>query len=131
MVDKIYEIKNELVKQVEKDISDRGVERIDGDVIDMIKDLAEAEKNCMKARYYKAVTEAMTQGGQSGYGSGMGYQRQGQQNMSGYGSMTGSSGYGSMGHGEIIDKLAEEYRKMNPDERMRMKNEVLTTLGAM
>lgn len=40
-----------------------GVEGVDttemGQVIDMIKDLAEAKKDCMKACYYKTVIEAM------------------------------------------------------------------------
>lgn len=32
---------------------------IAGEIIDMIKDLADAKKNCYKAEYYKSVTEAM------------------------------------------------------------------------
>lgn len=39
-----------------------------GEVVDMIKDLAEAEEACMEACYYETVTEAMTEGeGRMGY----------------------------------------------------------------
>lgn len=42
---------------------DKGVECVNtnemGEVIDMIKDLAEAEEKCMKAKYYRTVVEAM------------------------------------------------------------------------
>lgn len=46
-------------------------------------------------------------------------------------------GYSTMGytpnieHTDIIDQLGEEFKQMNPDERMRMKNKVLTTLGTL
>lgn len=43
----------------------KGLDNVDtkeaGEVIDMIKDLADAEKNCWKACYYKTVVEAMTE----------------------------------------------------------------------
>lgn len=48
-----------------------GIEKADtqemGEVIDMIKDLAEAKKDCYKACYYKTVIEAM-ESGESRYG---------------------------------------------------------------
>jgi len=37
------------------------------EAVDMIKDLAEAKKDCYKACYYKTVTEAMEQSAQLGY----------------------------------------------------------------
>lgn len=38
------------------------------EAIDMIKDLAEAKKDCYKAEYYKTVIEAMEEGGEPTYG---------------------------------------------------------------
>lgn len=39
-----------------------------GEVVDMIKDLASVEKDCMEACYYETVTDAMTEGeGRMGY----------------------------------------------------------------
>lgn len=35
-----------------------------GEVIDMIKDIAEAEKNCYEAKYYKSVNKAMEEKGE-------------------------------------------------------------------
>lgn len=131
MVEEIYKMKNDILKQIEKEIGERGIERIDvnriGEMVDMVKDLAEAEKSCWEASYYRQVSEAME--GSSGYSS-MGGGR------SGYGSQQSSmrQGYGStgsMGHGDLIDKLGEEFRNMDPSERMSMKNKVLTVLGSM
>lgn len=77
MVGEIYELKNKILAQVKKEITERGVEKMDveevGKMVDMVKDLADAEKNCWKADYYRAVTEAM---GSQGYSQGytpMGY----------------------------------------------------------
>lgn len=44
-----------------------------GKVVDMIKDLAEAEKECLEALYYMVVVDAMLNGRDSSYGEGMGY----------------------------------------------------------
>lgn len=138
MVEKIYEMKNKLLEQAEKELAERGPERIDvnrmGEIIDMVKDLAEAEKSCWEASYYRKVTEAME--GSSGYtstgspanGGGMGYG-----GRSGYGSSMrqGYGSGGSMGHGDLIEKLGEEFRNMSPEEKMMMKNKVLTIMGSM
>ena len=45
-------------------------------MVEKIKDLAEAEKACWEAEYYRSVTEAM-EDGQMGYDDGMGYRRGG------------------------------------------------------
>lgn len=127
MVNNIYELKNKILRHVESET--QNMERIDvkeiGELVDMIKDLAEAEKSCWEASYYKSVTEAMDSRQDSlGYNGRMsdrsGYARQGQM------------GYNTtMGHDDIIGKLAEEYRNLSPEERMMMKSKVLTTLGSM
>lgn len=135
MVEDIYALKNKILQHVEKETMD--MSRIDvkevGELVDMVKDLAEAEKECWEATYYRKITEAME--GASGYtstgspanGGGMGYGDQGGGSRSGYGSMR--QGYGSMGHGELIDQLAQEYDRMPPDEQMMMKNKILMKLG--
>ncbi len=152
MVEEIYKMKNELLQQAKKELEERGPERIDvnrmGEMIDMVKDLAEAEKSCWEASYYRKVTEAMEgssgygSGGGSGSGGGMGYGGQGGSGggsgsqggggRSGYPMQSARQGYGSggsMGHGDLIEKLSEEYRNLGPDERMMMKNRIFTELG--
>lgn len=125
MVEKIYKLKNEILRQAEKEFEERGPERIDvnrmGEMVDMVKDLAEAEKSCWEAQYYRQVTEAME--GSSGY------TRMTNSNPASGGGGMSRQGYGSMGHGDLIEKLNEEYRQLNPEERMMYKNRIFTELG--
>lgn len=156
MVEDIYAMKNEILKQAKKELEERGPERMDvdrlGEMVDMVKDLAEAEKSCWEASYYRKINAAME--GSSGYGSTgspanggtMGYGGQGGGQggggsqgggggggRSGYGSMArqGYNGGGSMGHSELIEKLGEEFRNMPPEEKMMMKSKVLSIMGGM
>lgn len=157
MVDKIYGIKNQLIKEVEKTIAERGIERVDGERVDMIKDLAEAEKNCWEAEYYRTVAEAMKEGksgypggGQGGQGGQSGSGGQSSGGRSGYGAGTGSSagypgsgrmmvdyeamrpGYAmSSGHTEIMEPLRMALQSADPDERERLRNEVRSMMGMM
>ncbi len=127
MVEEVYKMKNEILKQAKKELEERGPDRMDvdrlGEMIDMVKDLAETEKSCWEAQYYRRVTEAME--GSSGYQMGGNMARQG------YGMQSARQGYssGSMGHDDLIGKLSEEYRNLGPDERMMMKNRIFTELG--
>lgn len=100
MVEAIKETKDQLLDKMQQTIDEKGIERIDvsemGKLADQVKDLAEAEKACWEAEYYRAVTEAM-EDGQMGYddsmGNNMGYSRRGrgyQGNQMGY---DGRSGY--------------------------------------
>lgn len=63
MTDKIRDIKERLIDKVESDISKHGLEKLDirnlGLTVDMIKDLAEAEEKCWKARFYMKTIEEM------------------------------------------------------------------------
>lgn len=107
MVDKIYEIKNRLIEKVEEAMHERGADRIDPEMVDMIKDLAEAEKSCWEAEYYRSVSEAMES---SGYMPEMSYGYQGQgggQNAS-QGASGGSQGY-SMGYRQTGRGSANQY----------------------
>ena len=119
MVNKIYELKNKFIQRIEKDISERGIDRIDinemDKLVDMVKDLAEAEKSCWEASYYRSVSEAMESNQSSGYTM--------QQPM--------RRGYSSMGHSDIIEKLGNEFKNLNPEERNMMRDKVLATLGMM
>ena len=90
MVEKIKDIKDELLMQVEQDIHDGA--SVDPQMVDSIKDLAEAEKSCWEAEYYRAVTEAMDDG-KMGYDDGMGYARGGRGGM-GYERGQGGSSQG-------------------------------------
>lgn len=71
MVDVIFDLKNQLLEDMLRETRERGIDHLDKEKVDMIKDLAEAEKNCWKASYYRSVTEAMEDGG-SGYPSEQG-----------------------------------------------------------
>lgn len=70
MVEKIASLKDELLMQAEQDMHESG--QVNPESIDGIKDLAEAEKLCWEAEYYRSVSEAM-EDGQMGYDDGMGY----------------------------------------------------------
>lgn len=96
MIDKICKMKDKLCEYAHQQMQ-QGLDRVDthemGAVVDMIKDLAEAEKSCVEADYYESVVEAMEEGsdrygydggGRSGYrvespdgeGGRMGYRNQ-------------------------------------------------------
>lgn len=139
MVDKIYEIKNKLLEQVEQQMSEKGPDRIDSEMIDMIKDLAEAEKCCWEAEYYRSVTEAMDggsgyNGGSSGGSSRGGSSSSGWQNQYGSGRNSGGRrGYGSgMGYQEAMDTVRHYMHNSNPVERERMRGDMRSIMdGAM
>lgn len=56
-------MKTDLIKGLDYEMMCKGLDHMDvektGQVVDMIKDLAQAEKDCMKACYYKTVVGAM------------------------------------------------------------------------
>jgi hypothetical protein len=93
LVEQISDTKNQLLDKMQQTIDERGIERMDvaevGKLADAVKDMAEAEKACWEAEYYRAVTEAM-EDGQMGYDDGMGYGRQGR---GGRGGSQGNYGY--------------------------------------
>ena len=74
MIDKICKMKDKLCEYAHQQMQ-QGLDRVDtremGAVIDMIKDLAEAERSCVEANYYESVVEAMEEGGgRYGYDGG-------------------------------------------------------------
>jgi len=137
LVEKIKSLKDELLMQAEQDIHDGN--QIDPETIDGIKDLAEAEKACWEASYYRAVTEAM-EDGQMGYDGGMGRQGRGYrrgngqegQEVQGRGYRRGYRGRDSMGrytsrkgygHQDMMQEVRQMMETADPQEReqMRMK----------
>lgn len=61
--EKFDEMKEEFISTLCTAMKSRGLEQMDtkeiGEVVDVIKDFAEAKKYCMEALYYQKVTEAM------------------------------------------------------------------------
>lgn len=84
-----------------------------GQTIDMIKDLAEAEKEYAESLYYKLVASAMTDAENSTYGENMGYNhrhlRNGEFARSGRGHMVYGDNRSTSGfhHGPFVDQ--EDY----------------------
>lgn len=154
MVEEIYDLKNQLLESIAKEIDERGIERLDKEKVDMVKDLSEAEKSCWEAEYYRSVTEAMESSGYDGQmgmrGNQMGYDgMSGAQGSSRGGSNRGGSqgssrgrsgyrdsrgryarrGYGS-GYHEHIEALKMELQNADQQEREQIMNE-LRGMGVM
>lgn len=94
---KLCEIKEKLTTCFEAEMA-KGIEQMDvkeaGEVVDMIKDLCEAEKCIMEACYYKSVVNAMEEGSEEPrYGEVAGYNHNryssGRYAPSGHGHMSG------------------------------------------
>ena len=143
MVEVIRNIKDSLLEQLEQDIEEKGASRIDPKVVDMVKDLACAEKECMEAEYYAAVTEAM-EDGSMGYDDGMGYDggnRDGMQgNRQGY-RRGGRRGYrgqsrdsmgryarrgyrGRYGHDDVMQDVKDMLMSADPQEKEQIKQKL-------
>ena len=128
MVEKIKEQKDALLRRLEQVINEKGPERMNiqeaGMLSDQIKDLAEAEKACWEAEYYRAVTEAMDPAGYMP--EGMGYQGRGMGRM-GYNPNRDAMGRyssGRRGYHEGMDGLRAEMQNASPEEREKMKREL-------
>ena len=114
MVEKIHTIKNRLLDFIE-DVDDYGRVNANelGEFVDMVKDLAEAEKYLCEAHYYRSISEAMDDSSDT---------------KAEHSSLM-KSGHEAMDKEEALETLREEYRKLGPEERSAMKRRVLTTLG--
>lgn len=112
----ICEMKDVLVKWLKHQI-DMGAEAVDADeagkVVDMIKDLADAEKSIREACYYKTVTAAMedaTEEGSYGY-NGRRYSSSGRYAPAGRGHISGympMDGYENNRMGYVESKMMDE-----------------------
>lgn len=83
-----------------------------GEVTDMLKDLAETEKNCWEAQYYKMMCEAMKKEEQSGNNDFMGYNRNRYRNGE----------YAPSGHGNSTMGFQPEMR-IPPEMRHMIEND--------
>jgi hypothetical protein len=136
VVDVIRERKNDVLDYMDKALDKYGPDKMDvaemDKLADIVKDLAEAEKSCWEAEYYKSVTDAM-HNGSYGYmpeGSwqydqteGRGRGRYGYDNP--MGRYSSRRGY----HGGI-DAIRAEMQSATPDERERLKRELRQMLDS-
>lgn len=74
-MEEIKQLKQKILDCFKSEINTKGFECMSyeeaGEVVDMIKDLAETEKSCMEALYYQKVTEAMVSYDEPRYGESM------------------------------------------------------------
>lgn len=121
MVEKIKATKDKVLDYMERELSKYGENRIDtktaGDLADIIKDLAEAERDCWEAEYYRSVTEAMGSSGSSGYTQPMGYGTAGGARR-GYGT-------GTMGHVDPMPAIREMIASLSPETKAQLRNELM------
>lgn len=124
MVEKIKATKDKVLDFMDREIGKYNGDRMDvkeiGDLADIIKDLAEAEKSCWEAEYYRSVSEAMGgSSGSSGYmqptGDRMGYD--------GGGARRGYSG--GMGHTDPLSSIREMMSSLSPEMRKQLRNDLL------
>lgn len=150
MVDNINDAKAKVIERMGHAIGEGGVERMDvaamEKLADIVKDLAEAEKECWEAQYYMSVTHAMNNS--SGYSTGayaaqgympepMGYDmvrtydgRSGYRDSMGrYATRPSNMGYDGMRYGYDMQGLREAMSTASPEEREKMMREMRTMLG--
>lgn len=134
MVELIADEKNKVLEYMKKSLDKYGPDKMNveeiGKLADAVKDMAEAEKACWEAEYYRSVTEAM---GSQGYTPDMmGYQGQGgnqggNDGRMGYNRNRDSMGRytsGRRGYHEGMDGLRAEMQSASPEEREKMKREL-------
>ena len=154
MVETIKSLKDSLLRHMETVVAERGAEHLDMNMVDMVKDLAEAEKECWEAEYYRNAAESMesrmgygdmryipedtiygynTMGGR---GNSSGYSQGGNQgnSRSNWGNQYGSGmsarrGYGSMGHQDAEEGVRSILETAKPDEKERIKQMLKRELG--
>ena len=146
MVDKIWKIKNKFLERMESEINERGIERVDVAEMDKLANIvhhfAEAEASCWQAEYYKTVTKAMEQGSggygggtgsSAGYGSsgsmGQGGGRSGYNTPSGY-EMARAGYMDDKGGQDVVDTLRSQIQSAGPDDRERLRHQVMSVIGA-
>lgn len=122
---RIKRMKDKLIEEAQSRLQNMDGGSIEqmGQIIDMIKDLSEAEKSCLEAEYYDSVIDAMENGQRYGYdGQRYGYDGQG-------GNAGGRQGYrepymmDNNGDGEGRMGYRNQYGNFpaNPKNRRRMR----------
>lgn len=100
-ISELCELKDKLICCARDEFS-KGIQQVNthemGQVVDMIKDLAEAEEKCWKAKYYESIVEAMED--EKDYEEMMAKMGQGGDGRMGYDNWRYSSGrFAPTGHG--------------------------------
>lgn len=91
---KISELKNRILDDAKIECCESGDIEKAGLMVDMVKDLASAEKDCAEACYYKQIVEAMEEAKQE--------EMMGRMSMMGYNNNRYASGrYAPAGHGDM------------------------------
>lgn len=112
-MERLHEIKNQLINRVINDIHNRSVERINVDemckIIDMIHHVAETE-------YYTAVAHAMG-GDQSNLGIPYGTVSQG--------------GHWNSVYSSLTDPIRQKMQNATPEERERLRSELMSMVSSM
>lgn len=118
----ISDTKERLMSEVHSKVA-QGLKSCDvkeaGEIVDMIKDLAEAEEKCWKSCYYKTVIKAMEEVGDEYWDEGMGYTPH---RSASTGRFTSRGGRGRMGYRPVPEEEDYIHGYLNdPDEfRRRM-----------
>ena len=116
MLDRIMNLKADVIERLEKLVDERGLERMDAkELVDAVKDLSEAEYNC-------SVVDAMGYDGRmgrSGYRDSMGRYSTRANRRRGY----------RMGHMDAIENLREEMQSASAEEREQLKQALRQMLG--
>jgi hypothetical protein len=151
MVERIKETKDDILAYLSKETKRYGGDKMDvaevGKLADAIKDLAEAEKACWEAEYFRSIAEGMdaygyegmgydqsdSNGGISSGGGRSGYERRGYE-QGGYGYRRSGRGsanqYGGsrrgyrMGHQDAIESLRMEMQEADPQRRQQLMQEI-------
>lgn len=145
---RIKQMKEKLIKEAQNrmDNLDGGSIEQMGQIIDMIKDLSEAEKACLEAEYYDTVIDAMDGGDRYGYtpdgGSNRnrgGYQESYWPDRDGYRNSQGQyarkpsrrrmrrSGYSE----ESVENLRQMMEEADPERRKQLKQDLQELMQEM
>jgi hypothetical protein len=135
VVELISDEKNKILEYMKKSLDRYGPEKMNveevGKLADAVKDLAEAEKACWEAEYWRNVNEAMESAGYMpegmGYQNGQGASNQGMNGRMGYNPNRDSMGRysrGRRGYHEGMDGIRAEMKSANPEEKEKLKREL-------
>ncbi len=134
MIDRIYDLKKRLLDYTDKTLEKYGPDRMDvteiGKIADAIKDLSQAEKECMESEYYQSVTDAMDRSGYMPDGMHDGQYRSGYNpNRDSMGRYSRRRGYRYGYDHDPIQGVREAMTSAAPEDREKMQRELRQMLG--
>lgn len=130
MVEKIKAIKDKTLSFMERELTKYGNDRMDvkqmGELADIVKDLAEAEKSCWEAEYYRTVSEAM-EGSQS---MATGYQQPtSRMSYGATGERRGYGGEGMMRQSDPVSMIRDMMMTASPETQARIRGDLSSIMG--